>query len=133
MATLQALVQGYIGSTGAGADTVNLGQWLTECAQLLITRLPIEILKPYGSNLTVGSGGVAVNGYRIIEVHAANYSSILYPAGMKARLADSNSLYYATATSPGHCIDGGKLYVLPSGGVALAVQLPTVAATDSSI
>ena len=133
MPTLQQLVNGYIGTTGAGSDTNSLNQWLTEGAQLLIMKLPDKALKPYATILPVTSGGIIVSAYRILEVYANNYHSIEFPAGMKAQLTDPDSVYFAIPTSPGHVFDDNKLFILPSGGSVLSIPLPVLTVVSTSI
>ena len=132
--TFQTAVQSYIGTF---SDTASLSQWLTECAQMFISKLPDKVLRPYSSNYSVSSSGSSVIWKRVLEISYNYYISKEFPAGMKARLLDAHSIYYALSTSPAHYIDNGNLYIAVGGsnvnGIMLAVAYPTVSYADSSI
>lgn len=128
--TLLNQIESYIGTF---ADTVSLDNWLTQGAKNIINMLPDDKLKNYTAELSITGAGMSMSGYRVYRVHSNGYGSIEYPIDMRARLQDSNSLYYATSTYPAHIFDKGLLFIFPAGGTVLVMQFPTVGNTDSSI
>lgn len=127
--TFKSAIEDYIGTF---SDTTALDNWLTVAAKTILQMAPDNRLRKYALNVTVTVSGLDVTGYRVIYVHADNYESVEFASGYKSRLVDSGSIYYATATSPAHIYDNGKLYVFPSGGIAFAIQYPSIANDNDS-
>jgi len=123
-------IQAYI---GIFSDTTSLDTWLTQGAKNIINMLPEDIVKQYALDLPVTNSGLSTSGYKVYRIHYNGYGSMEYPIDMKARLQDTNSMYYATPTSPAHIYDNALLFIFPNGGTILAIKYPTVVNTDVAI
>lgn len=131
MATFQARVEDYIGTF---SDTQALSDWLTSCARKIIDITPMEKLEIYASeNTDDGSTGVSIEDKRFVRAHKSGYGARMIPASERARVLDSNSLEYATSTSPVVYIENGVAYVKPSGGTIIAVDYPSVSYGESNV
>lgn len=131
MATFQARIEDYVGPF---SDTQALSDWLTAGARLHLRLLPKSKLQEYTEDLTDPDGnGVLIGDNLVLSVSKSGYESIGFPASMRARITDSDSLYLATAKSPAHYIHEGKLFVKPGGGSAEVVPMPTVLHSNESL
>jgi hypothetical protein len=123
MATLAEKVEGYVGTF---SDTGSLTSWLVQSVTELVNMLPVTVLEFYSTTLPDTGSGVAVAGYKVTRAHKSGYSAQIIDAGLKARTADTGSIYFATNTSPTAYIENGKGYIKPSGGSFIAFQYPTL-------
>lgn len=123
-------VEDYIGSF---SDTSALDAWLTHAARLIVHLMPDNKAEKFTKELTDGGSGVSVEDYRPLWAHKSGYRAIRHPAAMKTQLTLAGSIHNALATSPAWYIEKLKAYVVPSGGSVLAVPLPDVVNTMSSI
>ncbi len=129
--TFQTRVQSYLG-TGY-AETATLSDNLTAGAKYIADLLPIDKLKKFVTDFADIGSGVSVAGMRLLGAHKSYIDAFEIPKGLKTQASDSASLYYATSTSPVYYIDGGKAYVLPSGGSVVGYTYPTVAYSDTVV
>ena len=130
MSTFQTRIQEYVGTV---SDTTAMTDWLTAGAGYLIDRLPLEKFEKYTSDVTDAGVGVSVKGKKVFRAHKSGYEAMRIPAGLKAQAVDSDSIHYRTSTNPAFYIENGVLYIVPSGGTAIALAYPTVAYGDSTI
>jgi hypothetical protein len=127
--TLQDKVEGYIGTV----SNINLlSNWLTNSVHHLVDVMPAQRLSLYTAPLTDSGSGVTITNYRVLRAHKSGYGATEFSADLKAQLADSSSIYYATPTCPATYTENGKKYVLPSGGTIIAFQYPKVDNTTAS-
>lgn len=126
MATLQEKVQGYVGTF---ADTGSLSSWLVQSVHRLIDLLPNAKLELYSTNVPDGGSGVTLSGYRVLRAHKLGYGARITDPALKARLADSASIYKATNTSPAAYIENGVGFILPTGGTFIAFRYPALVYT----
>src|SRR5574343_52076 len=130
MGTFQERVADYLGTV---SDTGALSDQLTAGAKYITDIIRPEKIEKFGTDLTDSGTGVTITGLRLLCAHKSYYKSNLIHKNLKARASDSNSRFYASTTSPVHYIDGGKCYVLPSGGTVTVFNYPTVLYSASSI
>jgi phage host-nuclease inhibitor protein Gam len=123
MATFQTQVEDIIGSVG---DTAALTDWLTAGAKYITDLLPEEKFANYTTNISDGGFGVSVAGYRLLRAHKQGYKARPVDPGLKAQVADSDSIHYATTTDPVFYIENGTLYIKPSGGTGIGMIYPSV-------
>lgn len=121
-------VVNYVGTI---ADTDGLSDFLTHGARWFAMRLPEERLVT--TDLATGLTGVSIDGYRFFRGHKSGYEARIVNPGLKTQLADSNSIYKASATNPKAYIENGEVYIEPGGGTAIVYQYPTVVYTDTTI
>ena len=118
---LKDYIEDYVGTF---SNTTALNNWLITGARLILMKLPKEELTNLSVNLAVDSlTGVNIYDKRVLDAHYNHYASHEYPASMRARLLDSASIYKATYTSPGHIIENSKIFIYPSGGTAVVIDL----------
>lgn len=127
---LREKIENYIGSF---ADSKALNDWLTAGAQLHIRLMPPGELDKFSSTITDSGNGVDVKDKIVLSVDKNGYESKPFPSSMYGQLTDNNSLHKATALTPAHYVKSGKLHIVPGGGTAEAVTLPTVKYSDSEI
>jgi len=130
MGTLQSKIEDYIGTY---SDTDALSNWLTQGTRILIDLLPKEKLDKI-SVTTSFTNSVSLAYKKPLYIHLNGYEVREIPIGKKAQAADTNSLYYATATDPVSYIENSNLTILPNGtGTLIFVTYPEVAYNNTNI
>lgn len=130
MSTFLARIEDYVGTV---SDTTAVSDWLTAGANYLIDRLPLEKFEKYTDEVADAGIGVSIKGKKVFRAHKSGYEAMRVSAGLKAQVVDSDSIHYHTATDPAFYIENGTLYIVPSGGTAIALTYPTVLHSDSAI
>lgn len=128
--TLGNRVMAYIGTV---SDTASLTDWLTSSARKIVDILPLSKADKYTVSLTDAGSGVNVQSARIVKANKSGYEARQVDSGLKAQVADTDSIYYAIATDPVFYIDSGIGYVKPSGGSIIALNYPVVNYADEFI
>lgn len=124
-------VEDYLGSTFS--DTTALSRWLTDSARMMINIIPEHKLDNFTTAVTVSSSGLSLADYRISKIHKGGYESIPINIGQSASALSASSIHYAIDSSPKHYYNNGMLFIIPSGGTALAVAYPTVLYSATTI
>ena len=119
--------------TGTISDTAALDAWLTHAARLIVHLMPDNKAEKFSKELTDAGSGISVEDFRPLWAHKDGYKAIRHPAAMKAQLTLATSIFNTVATSPAWYIELLKAHVVPSGGTVVAVPLPIVVNTMSSI
>lgn len=115
MATFQDRVEDYVGTF---SDTAALTVWLTESARKLVDLIPLEKAMRWGKEtLFTGITGTSLHDSRILGVFIANREARRVPAGIKADMADEDSIHYATARDPICWVYAGKVFAYPCTSV----------------
>lgn len=130
MANFQTRVEDYIGTF---ADTEALSGWLTQCAKLIVDRLPLERAEKYSAPITDEGSGIDITQYRIYDAHKSGYQARKVSTGFATQILDADSIHAALTTDPAWYILNGKAYVKPNGGTLIGVEYPEVAYTQSTI
>lgn len=136
MATLQARIEGYIGSV---TETTVMDSSLQEAVNNLVQVLPVDKAMQYTTEKTAQAGtGIVISG-RIFDVRNDNQPSrqVSTSLGQRIKSAGNTTIYKSSATFPVHWVFGGKVYGHPQSGgediIAYVLEAPTVSASDNSI
>ncbi len=123
-------VEDYVGTV---SDTAALDAWLTHAARLIVHLMPEGKAEKFSVELTDAGSGISVEDFRPLWAHKSGYRAIKYSAAMKAQLTLNTSIFNTVATSPGWFVELLKAFVVPSGGTVVAVSLPIVVNSMTSI
>lgn len=126
MATLQDKIEGYVGTF---ADTDSLTSWLVQSVHRLVDALSDKKLEHYATEVNDNGTGVSVAGKRILRGHKDGYGAQWIDPMHRARVIDSNSIFKGTSTQPKMYIEGGKVYIKPSGGSVISFDYPALTYT----
>jgi hypothetical protein len=135
MATLQARIEGYIGSV---TETTVMNSALQEAVNNLVQVLPVDKALQYATEKTaVASTGISISG-RLFDVRVNDRPSkqVSTSTGKQITTAGTNnSIYKSSTTFPVHWVYGGKVYGHPSASdlYAYVLEAPTISSSDSLI
>lgn len=122
MANYKTRIESLIGSVN---DDTALTDLFNSAIKYVIDLIPAEKLETYYKSLTVNTSGLTITGIRPIYAHKNNYIARRLNLGEVGRANDTASIFRATDKDPVWYILDSKVYVLPNGGVLIAVQYPT--------
>lgn len=135
MATLQARIEGYIGSV---TETTVMDFSLQEAVNNLVQVLPISKALQYATEKTeVAGAGVTISG-RLIDVQIEDRPSRQVTVSIGKQIITSgtnNSIYKSSAVFPVHWVYGGKVYGHPTSSdlYAYVLESTPVLSTDTVI
>lgn len=135
MATLQARIEGYIGTV---TETTVMNSALQEAANNLVQVLPVDKAMQYTTEKTgVAGTGVSISG-RVFDVRVEDRPAKRVSASVGKQIITSgtnNSIYKSSETFPVHWIYGGKIYGHPSADdiYVYVLEAPTISSTDNII
>ena len=135
MATLQARIEGYIGTV---TETTVMNSALQEAVNNLVQVLPVDKALQYATEKTaIASTGISISG-RLFDVRVNDRPSkqVSTSTGKQITTAGTNnSIYKSSTTFPVHWVYGGKVYGHPSASdlYAYVLEAPTVSSTDNII
>lgn len=135
--SLEAQLTNYIPSAEVTANTTALIQWINDAIKQLSLVIPEDHAPRYWTKTAVPDpDGLAISENRFFRAakdgRVAGLS--VSETGDLNGIADYDGLYKASALFPIAYISGGKLYILPGGGHAWVLGVPSVAAlTETSI
>ena len=119
---IQSKIENYIGSF-SNVDALN--QWLTEGIVTLLDLMPSEKLGILATDEScIPNAPVSIAGKKIYKCVCGLYNAPLVDARLSPKVIDTNSIYYATVTSPVSIIQNGKIQIYPNGTV-YSVAYPT--------
>lgn len=123
-------IEGLIGTI---SDNNLVSLWATSGARFLIKLVPRERLEIYASALTDSGSGIDVTNSLVLRGHKSNIGARVIPPELASQSVNSSSIHYAQASDPIMYIQQGKAYIKPSGGTVIAVNLPSVTYSDTTI
>ena len=135
MATLQARIEGYIGSV---TETAVMDSSLQEAVNNLVQVLPVDKAMQYVTEKSEVAGtGVVISG-RIFDVRVEDRPSRQVSASIGKQIitaGTNNSIYKSSETFPVHWVFGGRVYGHPVADdiYVYVLEAPTVASSDNSI
>lgn len=122
-------VEKYIGTI---SDTAALDTWLNNAVKYVSHLLPKALLHNFAK--VVSSDSFSIANKILIDVSAASGIARRVPLSLSAVIADSNSIHYATSTSPAWYIaDNGTIKSVPVAVNIYYYEYPSISNTDSSI
>lgn len=131
MSTFQSRIEDLVGTV---TDTTALSDWVSAGAKYLIDLLPEDKADRMSVALAVdGTTGVSVTGHRVLSAYKDGYRATIKDEEEYARYVDSNSRFYATASTPVAYILNGFLFVKPGGGTGKVIAYPAVLYSASTI
>lgn len=135
MATLQARIEGYIGTV---TETTVMDSALQEAANNLVQVLPVDKAMQYTTEKTgVAGTGVSISG-RVFDVRVEDRPARRVSTSVGKQIITSgtnNSIYKSSSVFPVHWIYGGKIYGHPVADnlYVYVLEAPTVSSTDNII
>lgn len=135
MATLQARIEGYIGTV---TETTVMNSALQEAANNLVQLLPVDKALQYATEKTAtASTGISISG-RVFDVRVNDRPSKQVSTSTGKQITTTgtnNSIYKSSTTFPVHWVYGGKVYGHPSASnlYAYVLEAPTISSTDNII